>query len=215
MVRIKICGINDGVAMRAALAAGADMVGLVFFPPSPRHLTLETAVPLAALARGTAEIVALTVDADDELVDTIAAQIAPDYIQLHGRESLARTREIGVRTGAHIIKAFGVASPADIDATAPFVPHISLALLDARPPPEADRPGGHGAAFDWAILEPLDPAFRYMLSGGLTVDNVGEAIRRLRPFAVDVSSGVEQRPGRKDPEMIAEFVRAAREASET
>ena len=213
MVRVKICGINDGAAMAAALAAGADMVGLVFFEPSPRHLTYDAAEALAAMARGRAEIVALTVDADDARITAIAARIAPDLIQLHGRESPERVRAVATSTGCRTMKALGVSTAADLAALDAYAGAADFVLLDARPPKGADRPGGHGAVFDWAILDRLDPSLPFMLSGGLTPDNVAEAIRRTRPYAVDVSSGVERSPGEKAPALIEAFVAAARDAA--
>jgi phosphoribosylanthranilate isomerase len=213
MVLVKICGINDAAAMAAALEAGADMVGLVFFEPSPRHLTYDAAEELASWARGRAEIVALTVDADDARIAAITERIGPDVIQLHGRESPERVRAVAARAGCRTMKALGISVAADLDRLAPYAGVADLLLLDARPPKGADRPGGHGAAFDWTILERLDPSLRYMLSGGLTPDNVAEAIRRTRPYAVDVSSGVERSPGVKAPALIEAFVAAARGAA--
>ena len=213
MAKIKICGITDRQAMDAAVAASAEMVGLVFFENSPRHLDYEAAAGLASVVRAKADIVALTVDPDDSRLDAIAEHIAPDYIQLHGRESAARVRAIRERYGTKVIKAVGVSSASDLATLVQFEGTADLVLLDARPPRGSGRPGGHGMPFDWAVLDELDPALGYMLSGGLDPDNVASAVRRTRPYAVDVSSGVEHSPGKKDPAMIARFVAAVRSAN--
>lgn len=212
MLEIKICGINDLAAMDAALEAGADMVGLVFFPPSPRNVSPEEGVRLAARARGRARVVALTVDADDTLLGTIRTAVAPDILQLHGRESPARVREIRERTGLPVMKAIPVAEAADLDAVASYAALAERILFDARPPKGATRPGGHGRTFDWSLLARVARTKPTMLSGGLDPENVAHAIRTARPDAVDVSSGVEKAPGVKDAEKIARFIENARTA---
>jgi phosphoribosylanthranilate isomerase len=213
MVEIKICGIKDLSAIDAALNAGADMVGLVFFPPSPRNVSLAEGAKLAARARGKARVVALTVDADDALLDGIAAQVKPDLLQLHGKETPARVSEIRKRTGIPVAKALPVADAADLDAVPAFAAVADQILFDARPPKDATRPGGHGATFDWSLLARVPRGKPIMLSGGLNPDNVADAIRTVRPDAVDVSSGVEQSPGVKDANKIAAFVANARAAA--
>jgi phosphoribosylanthranilate isomerase len=213
MVEIKICGIKDLSAMDAALTAGADMVGLVFFPPSPRNVSLGEGAKLAARARGKARVVALTVDADDALLDGIAAQVKPDLLQLHGKETPARVSEVRSRTGIPVMKALPVAEAADLDVVPAYAAVAEKILFDARPPKDATRPGGHGRAFDWLLLSRVPRTKPIMLSGGLNPENVAEAIRIVRPDAVDVSSGVEQSPGVKDAEKIAAFVANARAAS--
>ena len=212
MLEIKICGIKDLAAMDAALEAGADMVGLVFFPPSPRSVSLEEGAKLAARARGKALVVALTVDADDALVDAIKARVAPDMLQLHGQETPARVSEIRKRAGLPMIKALPVAEAGDLDVVPAYAAVAERILFDARPPRDATRPGGHGSPFDWTLLAHVARTRPIMLSGGLDPENVGAAIRTVRPDAVDVSSGVEKSPGVKDAEKIARFVANARAA---
>lgn len=213
MVEIKICGINDLAAIDAALNAGADLVGLVFFPPSPRNVSLAEGAKLAARARGKARVVALTVDADDRLLDAIARAVAPDIFQLHGSETPARVSELRQFLGRPTMKAIPVASAEDLSAVSAYLPAADRILFDARPPKDATRPGGHGRAFDWTLLANVDRSKPVMLSGGLHAGNVADAIRVVRPDAVDVSSGVERSPGVKDPEKIAAFVAGARAAA--
>ena len=213
MVEIKICGIKDLSAMDAALKAGADMVGLVFFPPSPRSVSLEEGAKLAARARGKARVVALTVDADDALLDGIATQVKPDLMQLHGKETPARVSEVRKRTGIPVMKALPVAEAADLDVVPAYEAVAEKILFDARPPKGATRPGGHGRAFDWTLLARVPRDKPVMLSGGLSPENVADAIRTVRPDAVDVSSGVEQSPGVKDAMKIEAFVKNARAAA--
>ncbi|HEX5779740.1 MAG TPA: phosphoribosylanthranilate isomerase [Xanthobacteraceae bacterium] len=213
MVEIKICGIKDLSAMDAALKAGADMVGLVFFPPSPRNVSLAEGAQLAARARGKALVVALIVDADDALLEGIAAQVKPDLLQLHGKETPTRVSEVRSRTGIPVMKALPVADTSDLDAVPAYAAVAERILFDARPPKDATRPGGHGRAFDWTLLARLPREKPVMLSGGLDPENVATAIRTVRPDAVDVSSGVEQSPGVKDASRIAAFVTNARAAS--
>ena len=216
---IKICGLSTPQTMAAALDAGADMVGLVFHRKSPRSVSLEVAAELAAMARGRALVVALTVDPSDEGVDAIMAHVNPDLIQLHGTESPARCTDIAERAKRPVMKALGVAEPADLEAIKHYRPHIDRLLLDAKPPADAAYPGGHGKTFDWNIVKSLDPFMPFMLSGGLTPENVGEAIGTVQDLGVtlagvDVSSGVESAPGVKDIEKIKAFVMHAREAAE-
>lgn len=213
MLEIKICGIKDLAAMDAALGAGADLVGLVFFPPSPRSISLEEGATLAARARGRAQVVALTVDADDALLEGIAARVGPDLFQLHGGETPARTAEVRRQLGRAVMKALPVETAADLMSVPAYAAVADRILFDARPPKEATRPGGHGRAFDWTLLAHIERTKPIMLSGGLDPENVGAAIRTARPDAVDVSSGVEQRPGVKDAGKISKFVTNARAAA--
>jgi phosphoribosylanthranilate isomerase len=213
MVEIKICGINDLAAMDAALNAGADLVGLVFFPPSPRNVSLEEGAKLAARARGKARVVALTVDADDLLLNGIAKSVAPDIFQLHGSESPGRVSELRKRYGRPMMKAIPVAAAEDLSAVSAYLPVADSILFDARPPKHATRPGGHGRAFEWTLLASVDRSKPMMLSGGLHPGNVADAIRVVHPDTVDVSSGVEKSPGLKDPAKIAAFVAGARAAA--
>lgn len=214
---IKICGLTTPETMEAALAAGADMVGLVRFPKSPRHVSLLDAANLAAQAKGRATRVVLLVDAPDgEIMQTVNT-IRPDMLQLHGGESPARVREIKALTGLPVMKAIGIADRDDLSAIGDHVGLADRILLDAKPPRASELPGGNGLTFDWRLLAALDPALPFMLSGGLTPDNVAAAVplivrRERRLTGLDVSSGVESAPGVKDPERIAAFMAAARAA---
>lgn len=210
---IKICGLSTPETLRAALDAGADMIGLNFHPKSPRFVTLERARELAAIARGRTEIVALIVDWDERQAAELVEALKPDSLQLHGRETPEQTAALRRASGLPVVKALGIAEAADLAAIAAYRDAADRILLDAKPPKDAAFPGGHGRPFDWTLLAELDPAFAFMLSGGLDPANVAEAIRIARPAGVDVSSGVESAPGIKDPSRIAEFISAARKAA--
>ena len=210
---IKICGLSTPETLEAALAAGADMIGLNFHPRSPRFVSLERAVELAAVARGRSEIVALVVDWDERRAAELAQALRPDWLQLHGRETPEQTAALRRAAGLPVIKALGIAGAADLAAAAAYRDAADRLLLDAKPPKDAAYPGGHGRPFDWSLLADLDPGFPFMLSGGLDPANVAEAIRVTRPAGIDVSSGVESAPGVKDPARIAEFITAARKAA--
>lgn len=212
---VKICGLKTAETMDAALAAGADMVGLVQFPASPRHLDAAAAAALADRARGRAEIVLLTVDADDAALAGLVETIRPDWLQLHGKESPERVAAVRRRFGLPVMKAIGVREAGDLAAVPAHAAFADRLLFDAKPPRDATRPGGNGLSFDWRLLAALDPAVPFMLSGGLGPETVAEAVRLVRPFGVDVSSGVERAPGEKDVGLIADFVRAARDAETT
>jgi len=212
---IKICGLSTPEALDVALDAGADMVGFVFFPPSPRHLLYDAARPLGARVRGRAQKVALTVDADDAAFDALVEALRPDLLQLHGKETPARVAALKTRFGLPVMKAIPVETKADLAAIASYSGVADRLLFDARPPREATRPGGLGKPFDWRLLEGLDPGVPFMLSGGLDAGNVAEALRITCAPGVDVSSGVERAPGEKDPDKIRAFIRAAREAAAT
>jgi phosphoribosylanthranilate isomerase len=208
--KVKICGLKTEEALEAALAGGADYVGLVFFPPSPRNITPEAARPLAARARGRAKIVALLVDPDDALIEAVVATVDPDLLQLHGEETPERVAAVRRRWGKPIMKAIKVATAADAETAFAYADTADLILFDARPPKDSTRPGGHGTAFDWHILDGVKGRLPFMLSGGLTPDNVAEAIRITGAPMVDVSSGVERRPGEKDPELTRRFLHVAK-----
>jgi len=209
--KIKICGLSTPEMVDAALAAGADCLGFVFYEPSPRHIAYETAARLNARVAGRAQKVALTVDADDARLAAIAKSLDPDWYQLHGRESPRRVKEIRARFGRPVIKAIHIARAEDAAAAAGYVDAADMLLYDAKAPDGmvGALPGGNGVLFDWTLIGGERP-LPVMLSGGLSPDNVAEAIRIVRPDAVDVSSGVERRPGEKDPERIALFVERAR-----
>jgi phosphoribosylanthranilate isomerase len=211
---IKICGLSTRETLDVALQAGADMAGFVFFPASPRHIGLNTARDLGRQARGRALKVALTVDADDATLANIVEALQPDILQLHGKETVARLRDIKQSFGLPVMKAIAVETTADLASLAGDAAVADRILFDARAPAEATRPGGLGAVFDWHVLENLDLDRPFMVSGGLHAGNVAEAVRVSRAGGVDVSSGVERAPGVKDPEMIRAFIRAARATEE-
>jgi len=211
---VKICGLSTRETLDVALGAGADMVGFVFFSPSPRHLSLEAARVLGKQARGKASKVALTVDADDATLSNIVETLQPDLLQLHGKETTARVRDIKTKFALPVMKVIAVETSADLAALPGFAGVADRILFDARAPKGATRPGGLGAVFDWHVLEKLDLKLPFMVSGGLTADNVAEAARVTRAGGVDVSSVVESAPGVKDPEMIVIFFRAARATEE-
>jgi len=207
---VKICGLSTRATLDAALAAGADMVGFVFFPASPRHVDLGTAAELARAAQGRASVVALTVDADDAQLAAIVETVHPQLLQLHGHETPARVAEIKRRFALPVMKALPVATRDDLAALPDYAAVADRILFDARAPKGATRPGGLGAPFDWTLLRDLELNLPFMVSGGLTADNVAEALRITRAGGADISSGVESAPGVKDPELIRAFIRAAR-----
>ena len=209
---VKICGLSTEAALDAALDAGAERIGLVFFSRSPRHVPFDRAATLAARARGRAAIVALVVDADEATLDAIVRAAAPDRLQLHGGETPARVADVRARYGRPVVKALGLSTAADLAAVPAYAAVADEILFDAKPPKDARLPGGNGVPFDWRILRDLDLAVPFMLSGGLDPGNVGEALRITRAPALDVSSGVEIAPGIKDPALIAAFVKTARAA---
>ena len=211
---VKICGLSTRETLEIALDAGADMVGFVFFPPSPRHLTLEAGRDLGRQVERRALKVALTVDADDAMLDNIMDALSPDIFQLHGQESVARLRDIRQKFGRPVMKAVPVATSADLAVLPGYAAVADRILFDARAPKDATRPGGLGAPFDWRLLQNLELNLPYMVSGGLHAGNVAEAVRLTGAGGVDVSSGVESAPGVKDPEMIKSFIRASRATQE-
>lgn len=211
-ILVKICGLSTPESLEWALSAGADLVGFVHFDRSPRHLAAEAAAALARQVAGRAKTVVLTVNAEDTLLDHLVATIAPDFVQLHGRESPQRVAEVRKRVGRPVIKALGIGTAEDVVAAHAYAGVADLLLYDAKPPKDASRPGGLGVVFDWSLLDGAPSPF--LLSGGLDPTNVGDAVRRVRPIGVDVSSGVESAPGQKDEARIRAFVAAARAASE-
>ena len=210
---VKICGLSTPETLDAALDAGADMVGFVFFPPSPRHLQFERARSLGERVRGRAQKVALTVDADDAFLQSVVEALRPDILQLHGSEPVPRLQAIRRLFGVPLMKAVPVSVKDDLERIDTYAAVADRLLFDARAPREATRPGGLGNSFDWRLLENVRTAVPFMLSGGLDVGNVGEALRITRASGIDVSSGVEDAPGVKHVEKIIAFVRAARAAA--
>jgi phosphoribosylanthranilate isomerase len=209
---VKICGLSTPETLDVALAAGADLVGFVFFPPSPRNLDLAQARALGARANGRAGKVALSVDADDAFLDAVVEALRPDMLQLHGKEPPARVAALKARHGLPVIKAVAIETAGDLAAVTPYLGVADRIIFDARAPRDATRPGGLGKPFDWRLLQALDLKVPFMLSGGLDAGNLAEALRITRAPGVDVSSGVERAPGEKDPDKIRAFIRTAREA---
>lgn len=207
--RVKICGLRTAADMAAVVAAGAAYAGFVFFPKSPRHLTHDQARVLAFAAPPGLAKVGLTVNADDAVLDAIMAAVPLDMLQLHGSESPERVAEIRARYGLPVMKAVGVADEGDLAALTEYSLAADQILIDAKPPKGADLPGGNGLSFDWRLLVGRKWLRPWMLAGGLTPQNVAEAIRLTGARQVDVSSGVESAPGVKDATMISAFVRAA------
>jgi phosphoribosylanthranilate isomerase len=209
MTLVKICGLTTPETLDAALAGGAAFVGAVVYPKSPRHLEPLHAATLFDRARGRAKVVAVTVDADDARLTEIALILKPDLIQLHGRETPERAARVRELTGAGIIRALAVSSAADIEAATAWEPVVDHLMFDARPPADATLPGGVGASFDWTLLAGRSFLRPWFLAGGLTPDNVAQAVAVTGAPMVDVSSGVESAPGVKDTVRIAAFLKAA------
>ena len=210
-VKVKICGVRAPAIIEAAADAGANFVGLVLFPKSPRNLELEEARVLAAIARGKIGTVAVMVDPDDALIDGVVARVRPDLLQLHGGETPERVAAIRARTGLPVMKAIRVAKASEVADADAYAGSADYILFDAKASPEAALPGGNGVPFDWQILTGLTPPFA--LSGGLTPANVGEAIALTGASLVDVSSGVERAPGEKDAVLVRSFIQAAKAAA--
>jgi phosphoribosylanthranilate isomerase len=210
--RAKICGLTTAPAVAAALAGGASHLGFAVFPKSPRDIAPEQAEILARPARGKARVVVLLVNPDDALVDRVTETLRPDLIQLHGGETPARTGAIAARAGVGVIKVLPVSEARDLDAAAAYDGLVDHLMVDAKPPKDADRPGGHGVAFDWTLLAGRRFQRPWLLAGGLNPWNVGEAIAASGAPIVDVSSGVERGPGLKDPALISAFLDAVRRA---
>ena len=209
---VKICGLSTTSTLDAALDAGADMVGFVFFPKSPRHIDWATARTLGRQARGHAKIVALSVDADDDMLKRIVDALSPDLMQLHGSETPARVKEISELFGRPTMKAIGVATRADLAGAGTYEAVADTLLIDAKPPKDAVLPGGNGRPFDWRLTQDFHAPIPWLLSGGLEPNNIAAAIALSGARGVDVSSGVESAPGVKDVSKIRAFVAAARRA---
>lgn len=212
---VKICGLSTPESVDCALDAGADMLGFVFHPRSPRYVSIEAAAALVRRIGGRAKSVALVVDPEDSLLGTLLSEVSPDLWQFHGKEALERIRDVRAVFGLPVMKAVGIASAADLAAIPAYAAVADRILLDAKPPVDAAYPGGHGKVFDWRVLSALPPDLPFMLSGGLSPENVGEAIRAVRGMGlalqgVDVSSGVESAPGVKDLAKIRAFIAEVR-----
>jgi len=205
---IKICGLKTDAALAAALTGGASHVGFIFFPKSPRNIDPDAAGRLRQAARGKAEAVAVTVDADDQALDRIVAGMQPDMLQLHGGESPERVALVKARYGLPVMKVLSIRTAADLDAVGRYRGVADRLMFDAKAPAGSPLPGGNGVSFDWRLLAGLDAGLDYMLSGGLNAANVGEALRLANPPGIDVSSGVESAPGVKEPALIEAFFRA-------
>ena len=210
---IKICGVKTPDILDHVIAEGADMVGFVHFEKSPRHLPFDKIASLVAQAGDRIETVILLVDPDN---DTVAAAVETGarWLQLHGSEPKGRLADIRERSGLKIIKALPIGDRNDVRQVSAYRPVSDRLILDARPPKGASRPGGLGTVFDWSLLESLDPAVRFMLSAGLDSDNVARAVKTLKPFGLDVSSGVERKKGVKDAGLITRFIASARAAAQ-
>ena len=201
---IKICGLKTQEAIAAVEARGASHVGFIHFGKSPRHLTIDEMAALRPAVRA-ARLVVVTVDADDALIDEIVERVRPDMLQLHGRETPARVAAVRARSGLPVIKALSIGSATDVDDVSAYRGVADILLLDAKRPANSDLPGGNGISFDWGLLGALDAHVAYMLSGGLTAENIGSALRQARPAGIDISSGVESVPGTKDIGLIERF----------
>ena len=210
--RMKFCGLRTPADVSAAVEAGAAYVGFVFFPPSPRYLTPEDAVPIAAQVPEGIAKVALVVNADDDLLDQITETVPIDMLQLHGKETPERLAEIKQRYGLPVMKAVGVAGPEDLEKLDTYLRVADQVLVDAKPPKDATLPGGNGLAFDWRLIAGRRWPVPWMLAGGLTEANVAEAMRLTGARQVDVSSGIETAPGIKDPALMQSFAAAVRTA---
>ena len=209
---IKICGLSTPETVAAALDAGASHVGFIFFPKSPRNVTPTAAGLLAMAAVERAQAVAVTVDADQAMLDEIFTEMEPDIFQLHGNESPERVADVKARYRRPVMKAFSISTAEDLRKIEPYIGVADRFLFDAKPPKGSELPGGNGVSFDWTLLAGLDPSIDYMLSGGLNAQNIGEALRLANPPGIDISSGVESAPGVKDMALIAEFFAAVRAA---
>lgn len=212
-VKVKICGVRTPAILDAAAEAGADYVGFVFFPKSPRHIEADAARALIDRARGRVATVVVLVDPDDDLIDQIVDLVRPDILQLHGSEHPDRVAAIKARAGRVVFKAVGVSDAPDAASAALYAKTADMVLFDAKPLPTDILPGGNGVSFDWTRLRGLSLEEPFGLSGGLTADNVAEAIALTGAALVDVSSGVEHVPGEKDAVLVARFIASAKAAA--
>ena len=213
--QVKICGLSTPQTIECAIGAGADFIGLVFYKPSPRNVDIETGAKLAELARGRSKIVALTVDADDQLLEQITQQVMPDYLQAQGGETPERIADITGRYGTPVIKSIKVGDAKDVQKAGKYADVAAMALFDAKAPETLVNalPGGNGLAFDWSLLGADGRSRDFMLAGGLNAGNIADAIAATGAPIIDVSSGVEIGPGKKDCDLIRNFIEAAKAAS--
>jgi phosphoribosylanthranilate isomerase len=211
---IKICGLKTAAALAAALTGGASHVGFIFFPKSPRNIEPDEAGRLREAALGKAIAVAVTVDADDDALDRIVAAMQPDMLQLHGSESPERVAAVKARYSLPVMKVLSIRNAADLYAVASYRGIADRLMFDAKPPAGSQLPGGNGVSFDWRLLAGLDADVDYMLSGGLSAANIGQALRLANPPGIDISSGVESAPGVKEPALIEAFFRAVKIAAD-
>ncbi len=215
MTDLKICGLKDPAHLRLCASLGVRYAGLVFFPRSPRNLSLEEAASLALQAPPTLTLTALLVDPDDTLLDAVVSKVKPRLLQLHGHEIPSRIAQIRARTGLPVMKALSIAAREDLAGMPEFEQVADMLLFDAKAPAGSHLPGGNGIVFDWTILKDVRPAKPWMLSGGLTPENVAAALAVLKPAAVDVSSGVEDSSGVKSPDKIRAFAAAVKNFAQT
>lgn len=213
MTQVKICGLREPVHVTAALDAGAGYVGFVFFPKSPRAVSVSLAADLAAMVPAGIARVGLFVNPDDDLLDSVLAEVPLDLIQLHGGETPQRVTEIKSRFGLPVMKAVGIAGSEDLPQLIDYGTVADMLLVDAKPPKDSVLPGGNGLAFDWRLLVGRRWLRPWLLAGGLTPANVAEAIRLTKAPGVDVSSGVESAPGQKESGLIVDFISAAKDVS--
>lgn len=207
---IKICGLKTPTAITTAIENGASYIGFIFFSKSPRNLTIDEASHLRPLIKLPVKLVAVTVDADDSLLDAIVTNVQPDIIQCHGKETPARLLELKKRYGLPLIKAFSIRNQSDFDLVSDYSGIVDMVLFDAKAPAGSQLPGGNGISFDWSLMKSLDADCKTVLSGGLNAGNVEQAIAMTHPSVLDVSSGVESAPGVKDDKLIKEFFDAVK-----
>lgn len=212
-ILIKTCGLKTADIVGHSVDNGADQIGFIFFEKSPRHVTPLQANIAAVPARGKSEIVAVTVNADDEYLDQIIAELKPDMLQLHGGETPARVDQVKTRYNLPVMKAFAIREVHDLDKVSPYIGVADRMLFDAKAPKNAELPGGNGITFDWRLLDKLDQRVAYMLSGGLNAQNVCEAITNTNAMGVDLSSGIETSPGVKNKDVMDGFFKAIRSCS--